>query len=418
MAPATALTVDGTGVPPSRRVSRTIVIGAGFAGLAAACELADRGRDVLVLEARDRVGGRVWSEVIETPGGTAVIERGAEFVLDGYTELRRLADRHGLALADTGMSYYVREPRGVDVDAGALQAAGTAVAKAAATRGRGPVAELVGVLGLDPDVADAVLARVEISCGQGGERLDVSVLDHVAAFDPLPTDRIAGGNQGLALAMAARLGERVRLSTPVRAVADGTVQTDAGELDADDVVIALPLPLTRSLPIAPALPGWKREALDRIEFGHAAKLHVPLAAAPPTSAVMSVPDRFWCWTATAAGGGVAPVLNCFAGSPRALDGLRVDAGASAWLERVSRLRPELELDTAAAVLTTWSDDEWTQGAYRADGVHELPGDDDRLAAPVGTLHFAGEHTAGPLSGLMEGALRSGLRAAAEITAAG
>ena len=397
------------------RVSRTIVIGAGFAGLAAACELADRDHDVLVLEARDRVGGRVWSERIAAPGGgSAVIERGAEFVLDGYTELRRLCTRHGLALADTGMSYYVREPRGVEADAADLQAAGTAVARAAAAGGHGSVAELVGALGLDPGIADAVLARVEISCAQGGERLDVSVLDHVAAFDPLPSHRIAGGNQGLALALAERLGERVRLRTPVRAVEDGTVRTDAGDLAADHVVLTLPLPLTRALPIAPALPAWKREALDRIDFGEAAKLHVPLAAAAPTSAVMSVPDRYWCWTANAEDDVVAPVLNCFAGSPRALAGLGVDTGAEGWLARVAGLRPELGLDPTGAVLTTWSDDEWTRGAYRADGLREQPGDDDRLAAPVGTLHFAGEHTAGPLSGLMEGALRSGLRAAAEI----
>jgi monoamine oxidase len=61
-------------------VPEVIVIGAGFAGLAAATELADRGVDVLVLEARDRVGGRVWSD----RAGCAVIERGAEFVLDCY----------------------------------------------------------------------------------------------------------------------------------------------------------------------------------------------------------------------------------------------------------------------------------------------------------------------------------------------
>ncbi len=86
-------------MPP---VSRIVVIGAGFAGLAAASELADRGHDVLVLEARDRVGGRVWSERIDVPGGgSAVIEHGAEFVLDGYTELRRLADRLGLDRSPT-----------------------------------------------------------------------------------------------------------------------------------------------------------------------------------------------------------------------------------------------------------------------------------------------------------------------------
>jgi monoamine oxidase len=90
-------------------VPDVIVIGAGFAGLAAATELADRGVDVRVLEARDRVGGRVWSD----RAGGAVIERGAEFVLDGYDVLRQHAARFGLELADTGMSYYVREPRGV-----------------------------------------------------------------------------------------------------------------------------------------------------------------------------------------------------------------------------------------------------------------------------------------------------------------
>ena len=129
---------------------------------------------------------------------------------------------------------------------------------------------------------------------------------------------------------------------------------------------------------------------------------------------MSVPDRFWCWTANAAGNAVAPVLNCFSGSPAALDGLGVAAGPGDWLERVAGLRPDLELEAGAAVLTTWADDEWAQGAYRADGLDAEPGDDDLLAAPVGAVHFAGEHTAGAWSGLMEGALRSGLRAAAEI----
>ena len=398
-------------------MERTIVIGAGLAGLAAATELADRGLEVLVLEARDRVGGRVWSREVEGPGGPAVIERGAEFVLDGYTELRALAQRHGLALADTGMSYYVREPRGVAVDTAALQEAGRTLAGAATAGDRRSVAALVDAIGLERDVADAVLARVEISSGQGSERLSTAVLDHVAAFEPRPSHRIAGGNQGLARAMAAQLGDRLRLGTPVRAVGAGVVRTDGGELAAGHVIVTLPLPLSRALPFTPPLPDWKREALDRVELGHAAKLHVPLAALPPASAVMSVPDRYWCWTATGPDGTVAPVLNCFAGSPRALDGLGVGDGPGAWLDRLARLRPELELAHGSAVLTTWDDDEWAGGAYLADGLRALPGDDGVLAAPVGTLHFAGEHTAGAWSGLMEGALRSGLRAAAEVAGA-
>jgi monoamine oxidase len=387
-------------------VPEVIVVGAGFAGLAAATELADRGVDVLVLEARDRVGGRVWSD----RAGGAVIERGAEFVLDGYELLRGHAARFGLELADTGMSYYVREPRGVPCTTEELQAAGREVARAAreaAVGGPGAggdraataggheadedgdrpapsVADVVAAAGLAPAAAEAVLARVEISAALGAERLGAEVLQHAAAFDPLPSHRIAGGNQRLAEAMAARLGDRVRLGVEVRSL---------GELDAAHVILAVPLPALRRF----ELPGWKRAALDRAEMGHAAKLHVPLARPAPTSAVMSVPDRFWCWTAADTPG----VVNCFAGSPAAVGRL---AEAEVWIEALRRLRPELELDAGAAVLTTWPD-----GAYSAAGL-----DEDALAAPAGDVHFAGEHTAGPWAGLMEGALRSGIRAAREI----
>ena len=120
-------------------------------------------------------------------------------------------------------------------------------------------------------------------------------------------------------------------------------------------------------------------------MGHAAKLHVPLARPAPTSAVMSVPDRYWCWTTS----GTPSVLNCFAGSPAAVDRL---ADAPAWLARVRALRPDLSL-ADDAVLTTWP-----QGAYSTPGLRARPGDEELLAAPAGRLRFAGEHTAGPWAG--------------------
>ena len=168
------------------------------------------------------------------------------------------------------------------------------------------VAEVVAAADLSPAAAEAVLARVEISAALGADRLGAEVLEHAAAFEPLPSHRIAGGNQRLAEAMAERLGDRVRLGVEVRSL---------DELDAAHVILAVPLPALSRF----ELPDWKRAALDRAEMGHAAKLHVPLARPAATSAVMSVPGRYWCWTAAGNDG----VLNCFAGSPGALDRLAV-----------------------------------------------------------------------------------------------
>jgi len=387
-------------------VTRVIVIGAGFAGLSAATELAASGLDVVVLEARGRVGGRVWSQEIDGN----VIERGGEFILSGYDTLRDLAARHGLEIADTRMSYYVREPRGVaHVDAEALSHAGSTVARAPR---RGSVADVIDATPIEPALAEAVRARVEISSGLEADRLRPAVLEHVASFEPLPSHRIAAGNQRLAEAMADAL--RVERGTPVRAIEQREhgvrVQTQAGELDADRVVLALPLPVLRELPIDPPLPAWKRHALDQVEIGQAAKLHVPLSAPAPPSAVMSVPDRFWCWTVA----GAAGVLNCFAGSPTGLARLEVGGGAARWLALVADLRPDLALEPDDAVLTNWQDDPYALGAYSADGLAEI--DETDLEAQVARLHFAGEWTAGEWSGLMEGALRSGARVAAEILA--
>jgi monoamine oxidase len=91
---------------------RVVVAGAGFAGLLAAYRVARAGHEVVVLEARDRVGGRVWSQELVPGDPRTVVERGAEFVLNGYDLMRALAGEFGLQLAEMAMSYYEREPRG------------------------------------------------------------------------------------------------------------------------------------------------------------------------------------------------------------------------------------------------------------------------------------------------------------------
>jgi monoamine oxidase len=180
------------------------------------------------------------------------------------------------------------------------------------------------------------------------------------------------------------------------------------------VVLAVPLAVLRDLDV-PSAPPEVRAAWWRSGIGHNAKLHLPLLGAPPPpSAVQDVPGSFWTWTALDASGEVQPVLHCFGGTPDGLAALEVAAGSRTWAEAAARLRPELAVDVDRALLTTWVDDPWARESYTAHVRGVEPGDDELLARPFGRIHVAGEHTAGDWNGLMEGALRSGVRAADEV----
>jgi monoamine oxidase len=132
--------------------------------------------------------------------------------------------------------------------------------------------------------------------------------------------------------------------------------------------------------------------------------------------VQSVPGKFWTWTAADATGRVQPVLHCFGGTEAGLAALTGPDGATTWASRAAALRPELGLDVTRALLTTWNDDLWAGESYSALTVAVADGDEELLAAPAGRVHIAGEHSAGAWAGLMEGALRSGERAAREVLA--
>lgn len=402
---------------------RVVVVGAGFAGLMAATRLIERGHDVVVLEARDRVGGRVWSDTLETLAGPAVIERGAEFVLDGYDLMRSTAVVLGLTFADMGMSYYSREPRGGSpTSASDVAACARMVADAAAGVPRTTsLATLFGDLvgSVDQAALDAYASRIEVTNAYPLDLVSAQVVaDHTTSYEPRPSFRVAGGNQRLAVGLAKSLGDRLRMSTPVDVIRwndEGvTVRFAEAEVAADAVVVAVPLAIARDLDFEPKLPDWKMLAWGRSGLGQAAKLHVPMLEPVEPSAVQSVGERFWTWTAREPSGDVAQVSHCFSGSASTLEALEVASGPARWTEQLTGLRPELGLDVDGAVVTSWGDDPWAREAYTALTVDVLAEDDELMRRPVGPLHFAGEHTAGDWAGLMEGALRSGERAASEF----
>ena len=316
---------------------RVVVVGAGFAGLLAADRVAQAGHEVVVLEARDRVGGRVWSGELVPGDPRSVVERGGEFVLDGYDVMRAAMAGLGLELADMTMSYYVREPRGgASVTHQEMARCAAVVAGAAASALPGTsLAEVVSGWHGSPAALGAYISRVVVTNGVDAAVLAAAaVTDVTTGFARRPCWRVAGGNQRVAQGLAGRLGASVWLRSPVRSVEHDhqgvRVLTGDGEVAGDAVIVAVPMAVLRDLPFSPGFPQIRREAWRRAGLAHNAKLHIPLTRPAATSAVQSVPERFWTWTATDASGQVQPVVHAFAGTQAGLAALAVADGPATW----------------------------------------------------------------------------------------
>ncbi|MFN8151523.1 MAG: NAD(P)/FAD-dependent oxidoreductase [Solirubrobacterales bacterium] len=412
---------------------RVVVVGAGLAGLSAADDLLRAGHEPIVLEARDRVGGRVHSRSLQIGGAEAVVEMGAEFILPGCTEVLGLVERFGLGLWGKGMRYGNRAPRGVEVSEGALQEASVLIDEALREGREGTARQLLDDLALDPGAREAIIARAEVSAAAPADLVPAVELGGLARLSDEPAPSVAGGNQRLAGALAAGLGDRVHLSEPVRVIernepgdrARVRVRTDSGEVEGAACVIAVPASVLGvngvpgGIEFEPPLPVELVDALAGIQYGHAAKLFVPLrpCGVPLVpSATLAVPDRYWAWTATGADEEVQPVLNAFAGSAPALERLRVEEGPEEWVHRLAALRPDLDLDLDSdpdgIVLSTWDDEVWTRVAYSLEPSADAI---ERMEVGVGPITFAGEHVAREMGALMEGAVRSGRAAAERVT---
>lgn len=400
---------------------RVCVVGAGFSGVAAAEALQRAGHDVVVLEARDRVGGRVWSQTL--PNG-AVFERGAEFIEHYQSEVIATVERIGLKLAPTGMAYADREPRGgIGTDRETQIAAAAQIAQALAEHPADPnesVQAYLDRIDIDAGAREAILSRISITSTQPAGILPATMLANIThLINSDESYRVAGGNQGIALELARRLGRAVHLSTPVHAMTWSddhvTVRADGVDVEADRVVLTVPARLMDKIAFDPPLPDWKQAAFCGVAYGHAAKLAVQLDEPTEPSATLAVDDFYWVWTANGADGTVAPAANCFAGSAPGLEALQVQSGPARWLERLAWLRPDLKLNPEDAVLTVWDNDPWIAASY-SSALAGQPRQPAELIRPVGPLHFAGEHTAELHYSTMDGALRSGRRVADEIIA--
>ncbi len=394
-----------------------IVVGAGFAGLAAADALAAAGVEVVVLEARDRVGGRVHSSRL---ANGALVELGGEFITAGYTTTEAFADRLGLELDGMGINYPDRELLpGPRPPAPALEAAARAAAELAAAEPGAQVEEVLRHSVPDDDARTVLAMRLQSALAYPVAELAASfLLKAPGLVDTEQTRRVRGGNQTLALELARGLGERVRLGTAVREIRSDPggvrVVADHVAIDGRACIVTVPLALLPAMRFDPPLPKATRRAAASIPTSTAAKLAVPLQEPVEPRAPMSASDRFWAWTTPIDEVGCRSV-GAWAGSAPTVAGLSVAAGPGEWLQRLAHLWPELELQPDGASLTVWADDPWARGAYSVLPPVLTEPAEAIATSPAPNLLIAGEHTAEPgWTGTMEGALRSGLRAAGEL----
>jgi monoamine oxidase len=231
--------------------------------------------------------------------------------------------------------------------------------------------------------------------------------------------RIATGNQSLANEMAARLPD-VRLGHIVSAVSHhqsgasikGEASHGVFDIEADAVLLAVPVKRLTELDFTPALPQAIAEAISSVPMGVAAKLAVGTQIAPPLLAIQDVEMPYWCWTGNGEEGVPRPAVTAFCGSYQALQNLGADRNdPSIWLNKLQEANPNLNF-VNDPIMVDWSQDEWACGSYSAFdnwATDQIP----LLVQPVGRIYFAGEHTA-LNSGTMEGAITSGLHAARQI----
>jgi monoamine oxidase len=439
---------------PLRGVS-VLVAGAGLAGLAAARDLILNGADVTVVDARHRVGGRVSTMRDGFVDGQHA-ETGGDLIDEGQQEIRTLAEELGLKLSPIlrgGFGYARPDASGR-----------TRIVARSAARGWDRLSKTLQSLirpyclaeqrwdsPITADLArrsvahwlDDIKADEELRATAVGLRgfflADPDELSLLALVDQFASNgqpggwktyRIDGGNDRLATALAAPLGDRLKLNTEVVAVSHRGREVrisvkngrEVAHMTRDYVVFALPATLLRRIPINPALPAQQHEAIARLKYGRVTKTLLQFSRrfwrAPGRRRAFGSPLPLGAvWEGNEEQRGRAGILSLLAGggASSATQAMMAKDGATALLASLDWLGAR-DAQLLKSHQIVWESDPWSRGGYAFFDPSYDPALRSWLARPFGRLFFAGEHTSVRWQGYMNGAVESGRRAAAEIDA--
>lgn len=440
-----------------------IVVGAGISGLVAARTLVEAGASAIVLEARERVGGRTLSQ----PLGRDVVDLGAQWLGPTQDRMLRLAAELGIdtfpqphkgrkvlwlggrrseysglvprlglpALLETGLQLQRLErlarrvplerpwesPRavawdGLSVAAWMDRALWTRGARSMLTIG----AEMI--LAAEPEEISFLFFLLYLHSGGGLRRL-------AEVRDGAQQTRIVGGAQRFALRLAQRLGERVQLGRPVQAIrqdAGGvTIEAAGSSHRARRAILAIPPALAGRIAFEPELPQTRQRLQQNMPMGSLIKCVAAYDAPFWTEAGLSgeaISDTGLVravFDDSSHDGKQSALVAFVAGKEaRRAGGLEPEERRRQVIECLVRLFGERARQVSAYVDMDWRAEPWSAGCYEGflpPGVLTAAG--MALREPCGRIHFAGTETATRWMGYMEGAAEAGERAASEALVA-